>query len=213
MGAAMAVLEIVGRPISNYVWAARIACEEKGVPYSLVVAGAHSPEVAAIHPFGKMPVLRHGDVKLCESRAIYFYIDHAFDGPPLAPRDAVGGALTEQWLSLVNTSIDPVCVRQYLLGYIFPGTPDGSPNRPQIEGALPKMEAQLAILDKAVAETGYLVGSSITLADVNLLPILFYLSRMPESGPMLANNRNLAAYLERHVTRPSVTATIPKLPG
>lgn len=209
----MAELEIVGRPISTYVWAARIACEGKGVPHKLVVAAAHSPEVSAIHPLGKMPALRHGGVRLYESRAIYFYIDHAFDGPPLAPRDAVAGALAEQWISLVNTSIDPVCVRQYLLGYIFPGTPDGSPNRPQIEGSLARMEAQLTILDKAVAKTGYLVNASFTLADINLLPILFYLARMPESGPMLANNPHLSAYLQRHITRPSVTATMPKLPA
>jgi glutathione S-transferase len=112
---------------------------------------------------------------------------------------------------LVNTTIDPVCVRQYLLGYFFPGTPDGKPNRPQIEGSLAKMEMQLGVLDRAVASTGYLVNSSFTLADINLLPILFYLSKMPESGPMLAKNRNLAAYLDRHVTRRSVTSTMPEM--
>jgi glutathione S-transferase len=207
----MAQLEIIGRPVSNYVWAARIACEEKGVPYKLVIAPAHSPEINAIHPFGKMPVLRHGEVKLCESRAISYYIDHAFDGPPLAPRDPVAGAQTEQWISLVNTTIDPVCVRQYLLGYFFPGTPDGSPNRPQIEGSFAKMETQLGVLDKAVESTGYLVNSSFTLADINLLPILFYLSKMPESGPMLLKNRNLAAYLDRHIARPSVKSTMPEM--
>ena len=207
----MAGVEIIGRPVSNYVWAARIACEEKGVPYKLVVAGAHSPEINAVHPFGKMPVLRHGDVQLCESRAICYYIDHAFDGPPLAPRDPIAGALTEQWISLVNTTIDPICVRQYLLGYFFPGTPDGKPNRAQIEGSFAKMEMQLGVLDKAVASTGYLVDSNFTLADINLLPILFYLSKMPESGPMLAKNRNLAAYLNRHITRRSVTSTMPEM--
>jgi len=207
----MADVEIIGRPVSNYVWTARIACEEKGVPYKLVVAKAHSPQISAIHPFGKMPVLRHGDVQLCESRAICYYIDHAFDGPPLAPRDPIAGALTEQWISLVNTTVDPICVRQYLLGYFFPGTPDGTPNRPQIEGSFAKMEMQLGVLDKAVAATGYLVNSSFTLADINLLPILFYLSKMPESGPMIAKNRNLMAYLDRHVTRRSIVATMPEM--
>jgi glutathione S-transferase len=158
-----------------------------------------------------MPVLRHGEVKLCESRAIYYYIDHAFDGPPLAPRDVVKGALTEQWLSLVNTTIDPICVRQYLLGYFFPGTADRSPNRPQIESSVAKMEMQLGVLDRAVASTGHLVDTTFTLADINLLPILFYLSKMPESGPMLANNRHLSAYLDRHITRPSVLSTMPEM--
>jgi glutathione S-transferase len=43
----------------------------------------HTPEVVAIHPFGKIPVMRHGDVTLAESRAICGYVDRAFDGPAL----------------------------------------------------------------------------------------------------------------------------------
>src|SRR5271154_3774509 len=116
--------------------------------------------------FGKIPVMRHGDITLCESRAICFYIDHAFAGPPLAPRDASEGARTEQWISLVNTHIDPLLVRQYLTAYFFPGTSDGRPNRAVIDAAAPKMEAQFAVLDRAVGKTGHLVGEGFTLADI-----------------------------------------------
>jgi glutathione S-transferase len=178
----MPELQIIGAPQSNYVWATRIACSEKGVPYALVPVRPHSPEVDAIHPFGKIPVMRHGDVTLSESRAISFYIDHAFAGPPLAPRDPVEGARVEQWISLVNTHIDPLLVRRYLGAYFFPGTPDGGPNRKTIDKALPEMEMHFAVLDRAVAKTGHLVGESFTLADSNLLPILFYLDKLPEAG-------------------------------
>ena len=88
----MPELQIIGAPQSNYVCVVRIACLEKGVPYTLVPVTPHTPEVDAIHPFGKIPVMRHGDVTLSESRAICFYIDHAFEGPPLAPRNPVEGA-------------------------------------------------------------------------------------------------------------------------
>jgi glutathione S-transferase len=107
----MPELQIIGAPQSNYVRVARIACAEKGAPYTLVPVAPHSPEVDAIHPFGKIPVMRHGDVTLAESRGICFYIDHAFDGPPLVLRDPVKGAQTEEWISLVNTTIDPLLVR------------------------------------------------------------------------------------------------------
>src|SRR6516162_7733711 len=125
----MPELQIIGGPQSNYVRVARIACAEKGVPYTLVPVMPHTPEVDAIHPFGKIPVMRHGDVTLSESRAICFYIDHALDGPPLAPRNPVDGARTEEWISLVNTTIDPLLMRQYLAAYFFPRTQDGRPNR------------------------------------------------------------------------------------
>ncbi|HZT89632.1 MAG TPA: glutathione S-transferase family protein [Stellaceae bacterium] len=207
----MPTLQIIGAPQSNYVWVCRIACLEKGVPYELLPVFPHTPEVDAIHPFGKIPAMRHGDVTLCESRAITYYIDHAFDGPPLAPRDPVKGAQTEQWISLVNTTIDPLLVRQYLLGYFFPGTPDNSPNRTVIDAALPKMEPHFALLDRAVARTGHLVGDSLTLADINLVPILFYMnmSRLPESSAMLAAKPNLKGYFDRLMQRKSVADTIP----
>ncbi len=205
----MPELQIIGAPQSNYVWVTRIACAEKGAPYTLIPALPHSPEVDAIHPFGKIPVMRHGDVILCESRAICFYIDHAFAGPPLAPRDPVAGAQVEQWISLVNTTVDPLLVRQYLAAYFFPSAPDGKPNRTVIDPALPKMEAHFAVLDRAVAKTGHLVGDAFTLADIDLLPILFYLDRLPESRAMLRRATNLDAYYKRHFERASVKETTP----
>ena len=95
------------------------------------------------------------------------------------------GAQTEQWISLVNTHIDPLLVRQYLAAISFRGTPDGQPDRAVIDAALPKMEPHFAVLDRAVAKTGHLVGESLTLADINLLPILFYMDKLPESRAML----------------------------
>ena len=205
----MPELQIIGVPQSNYVWVTRIACAEKGVPYTLVPAVPHTPEVDAIHPFGKIPVMRHGDVALCESRAICFYIDHAFAGPPLAPRDPVAGAEAEQWISLVNTTIDPLLVRQYLVAYFFPGTQDGEPNRAVIDAALPKMEAHFSVLDRAVAKTGHLVDETFTLADMNLLPILFYLDKLPESRRLLRRAANLDTYYRRHFERASLKETTP----
>ena len=205
----MPELRIIGGPQSNYVRVARIACAEKGVPYTLVPVMPHSPEVGAIHPFGKIPVMRHGDVTLSESRAICFYIDHTFAGPPLTPRHPVDGARTEEWISLVNTHIDPLLVRQYLAAYFFPRTQDGRPNRAAIDVALPKMEEHFAVLDHAVGKTGHLVGHTFTLADMNLLPILFFMDNAPESRAMLGRSASLKAYAERHMARASIKDTIP----
>jgi len=160
-------------------------------------------------PFGKIPVMRQGEVTLSESRAICFYIDHAFDGPDLVPRWPVDGARTEEWISLVNTTIDPLLVRQYLAAYFFPRTPDGRPNRTVIDAALPKMEEHFAVLDRAVAKTGHLVGDAFTLADMNLLPILFFMDKAPESRAMLGRSMNLKAYFDRHQSRASVEDTVP----
>ena len=77
----MSTLEIIGAAPSNYVWVCRIACVEKGVACELKEARPHTPDVDAIHPMGRIPVMRHGDVSLFESRAICAYSDRVFPAP------------------------------------------------------------------------------------------------------------------------------------
>ncbi|MGH7881209.1 MAG: SRPBCC domain-containing protein, partial [Candidatus Binataceae bacterium] len=91
-------IELIGSAQSSFVRIVRIACHEKGVAYRLTPARPHSPEVNAIHPLGKIPVMLHGRCQLFESKAIATYIDRAFPGPKLFPDDAVSCAQIEQWV-------------------------------------------------------------------------------------------------------------------
>ncbi|MCC7347886.1 MAG: glutathione S-transferase family protein [Variibacter sp.] len=207
----MAKLEIIGAPQSNYVWSVRMACEEKGVPYELKPERPHSAEVDAIHPFGKIPVIRHGDFQLCESKAIVSYIDAVFDGPKVIPQDPRLAAQVEQWVSLANTTFDPVMMRNYVVKYVF--APDGKPDMAAIGAAVEQMKKQIPILDRAVSKTGHLVGESFTFADMNLLPMLFYIGRFEEAKALLAGAPNLTAYLARHAQRPSFKASMPPRPS
>jgi glutathione S-transferase len=208
----MATVEIIGIPQSTYVRAVRMACEEKRIPYELAAVFPHSPEVRAIHPFGKVPAFRHGDVELCESRAIATYLDGVFPGPRLIPAEPRLAAETEQWISLVNSVMDRTMIRTYLFAYIMPKTADRSPDRQTIEEVLPDLQKQIAVLDNAVAKTGYLAGGGFTFADMNLLPILAYVRQFPEGAAAIAGATHLAAYYERHSARLSFANTIPPPP-
>jgi glutathione S-transferase len=156
--------------------------------------------------------MRHGDVELCESMAIASYIDRSFDGPKLIPEDRKQAAQVEQWVSMINTVIDPVWVRTYLLNYIFPKGKDGKPDRAAIEGALPAMRKQAEILDKAVAKTGHLAGDGFTLADIDLMPILFYVRQFPEGAEIVRSTKNLEGYFLKHSARKSFKNTMPPPP-
>ena len=66
----MTELVILGDPRSIYVRTARMALVEKGVDYRLQPAAPHSDEILAIHPFGRIPAMRHGDVELFEAARV-----------------------------------------------------------------------------------------------------------------------------------------------
>ena len=202
----MAKPEIIGSARSTYTRVVRMVCEEKRIDYDLTECALGAPELRAIHPLGKMPVLRHGDVRLFESKAIATYLDRSFPGPQLLPSDPRLAALTEQWVSLVNTVIDRTLIRTYLFAYIKAG---GTPDRETIEAVMSAVSEQLGILDRAVASTGYLVDDQFTFADINLLPILGRIRLAPEGAATLAATSHLAPYYDRHAARPSFAATVP----
>jgi len=205
----MPALQIIGMPQSTYVRTSRLTAHEKGVDYDLVVEMPYSDAVSAIHPFGRVPVMRHGDVELFESKAINTYIDRAFDGPALIPADPAGQARMEQWVSVINTVIDPLLIRRYLFAYIFPKGADGKPDRAAIDECLEDLDRQIGVLDAALGKSDYLAGDTLTLADLNLVPIVHYLMATPEGGEKIKAAKNLSAWFDRMSGRDSVKATIP----
>lgn len=205
----MAAPEIIGSIQSTYTRAICMVCQEKGIDYVLTERPLRAPEIAAIHPFGKMPVLRHGDFELFESKAIATYLDRSFPAPFVFPSDARLAALTEQWVSLVNTLIDRTLVRTYLFAYIAPRTADGKPDRQAIDAVMPAVHEQIAVLDKAVSRTGHLAGEQFTFADINLMPILHRLQQAPDGATAVAGASHLARYYQSHSARPSFRNTDP----
>src|SRR5713226_796353 len=190
--------EIIGSVRSTCTRVVCMVCEEKGIEYVLTERPLGAPEILAIHPFGKMPVLRHGDVELFESKAIATYLDRSFPAPFVFPSDLRLAALAEQWVSLVNTVMDRTLIRTYLFAYIAPRTADGGPDREAIDAVMPAVHEQLGVLDKAVARTGYLVGEQFTYADINLLPILHRVRQAPEGAEAVASATHLARYYDQH---------------
>jgi glutathione S-transferase len=205
----MTTPEILGSLRSTYTRAVCMLCEEKGIEYRLTETPLNAPALFAIHPLGRMPVLRHGEVELFESKAIATYLDLSFPGPRLIPADARLAGLTEQWVSLVNTLIDRTLVRTYLFAYVVPMMTGGKPDRPAIDAMLPAVREQIAILDRVVAATGHLVGEQFTYADINLLPILHRVQQAPEGAEAVKAAGHLAGYYETHSARSSFQRTTP----
>lgn len=209
----MADVRLVGIPQSTYVRTARLALEEKGVSYELdTTVPIGSDALREIHPFGKIPVIVHGDLVLPETSAVVRYVDEAFDGPALQPGDARGRAEMEKWINYFNVYYDPTVVRTILLERMLaPRLFGRDPDEEKIRAAMPEADYQIKVLEKELANRRFLAGDTVSLADFFMLPALYYFYLTPEGGPLMAEGvaPNIGKWWERMSARPSYEATKP----
>lgn len=206
-------LTIHGDPRSTFTRTARMGCVEKGVDYALDPLLPAQCKEQGLHPFGKIPAMTDGDVKLFETAAILVYVDAAFDGPSLVPAEARPRAEMVQWISAINDVIYNAMVRRYVLQYVFPKGDDGQPDRSVIDAALEQMREQLATLDAAYGQGRYLVDDRLSHADLFLAPILFYVGTMPEGPSLLAGAPAVQRGVAAIQARDSFASTMPPMPN
>ncbi|MCW5682706.1 MAG: glutathione S-transferase family protein, partial [Xanthobacteraceae bacterium] len=187
-------LQIIGAPQSPLVWAVRMAAVEKGLDAEFVGGRPHTPEILAIQPFGKIPVMRHGDFTLGESRAIALYLDAQSDDAKLVPRDPRAAARVEEWIMHFHTEFVPVMLLRYIVPYFFPAGPGGAPDRTVIDAALPALEKLIGILDRQLDGRDFIAGD-YSLADIFFAPTLHYANALPEAARMIAAHPRVAAWL------------------
>jgi glutathione S-transferase len=209
----MSELILYGAPLSTYVRTARMTCVEKDVAYSLqhqTIQEVRSEAHLALHPFGKMPAMRHGDLVLYETPAICRYIDAAFGGPPLQPEEPAAIGRMEQWISVVTSYVYDDLIRRCVLQYIFPQGPDGKPDRRAIDAASPDLERDLRVLDNAYGANNYIIGGNgPTIADLFIAPILAWFVKTPEGETLMGRHANVRRALQVMQQRRSFRETEP----
>jgi glutathione S-transferase len=184
---------------------------EKGVAITLKSAAPHSPEVLAVHPFGRIPALLDGPTPLWETSAILRYADESFgDGPLLTPGRIAERVACEQWVSAVNSYLYDTMIRRYVLQVFFPKGEGGQPDRGTIDRALAEMPAQLAALERVYARSDFLAGQALSFADLFLAPILAYLQALPEAQRLLSDMPNIRRAQGVMRQRPSFGSTDPQ---
>ena len=88
----MTEIVVHGIPGSPFVRSVQMGLEEKGQTYrmnALTPGALRGDEHPKRHPFGRVPVIDHGDYRLYESQAILRYFDAAFPEPPLDRKSVV----------------------------------------------------------------------------------------------------------------------------
>lgn len=83
-------MKLYGIGLSPYVRKVRVVFQEKGIPYEAedLVAIPKTPELMAMNPLGKIPILVDGDRTIPDSSVICAYLERLHPTPPLYPKDA-----------------------------------------------------------------------------------------------------------------------------
>ncbi|OGI65337.1 MAG: hypothetical protein A2W18_15200 [Candidatus Muproteobacteria bacterium RBG_16_60_9] len=198
---------VYGFHYSTYVNVARQVLHAKGVPFKFhdTEAEMYTAEHRKRHPFGRAPVLQHGDFWVYETGAIVRYVDDAFEGPKLTPTDARKRAKMNQWIGNVDSYFYPYMI-YYLVHerLIFPEL-GIEPDLAVVAHARPKCEHALAVLEAELGDARpYIVGEQTTLADYFVLPSLVALSLVAEGKEMLKRFPMIRSWMGRMGELPNV---------
>ena len=173
---------VYGPAGSTYVWSIRLALAEKGVTHELVDVpfGAQREEPhLSRHPFAKVPSFEHDGFALYETQAILRYIDEGFPVSPLQPTDLHEFARMNQIMGIVDAYAWP----SIAAGIVFPrllaprlGLPV---DESAIAKALPQARLCLSEFARLMGERQFMAGERISLADLMVVPLLYYLGGHP----------------------------------
>ena len=207
----MSELVVHSIPGSPFGRAVLITLEEKAVPYRLVPvapSALRSPQHLARHPFGRVPVLEHGDFRVCETQAILRYLDRVLPEPPLSPAEPRAVARMDQLMNVndwyVFQGVGNVIAFQRV---VAPRVMGRAADEAAIAAALPRARHVFDALAALLGGDSYFAGERFTLADALIAPQLDFLGQTPEWPGLTAQHANLRGWLERIRTRPSVAAT------
>lgn len=164
------MIRIHGYLLSPWVRTACMTCLEKGAEYELVPLPYGSAEHFAMHPFGRMPVLEVDGLVIPESLAVTSFLDETLPGSPLQPADALARARMRTWMS--------ICA-----DYVFRDVARAIPRRREpTEEELTTARTVLDRIESMVGDGEFLVGDTLTLADLYLAPLI---SNCREKAPQL----------------------------
>ena len=199
----MASIKVYGVPPSTFTRAVLMGCQEKGIDYELVPTFPST--VGPLNPFGKIPAMTHGEVTLFESSAILRYLDGAFPGPKLWPADSRQAALCDQYVSAVCDSMVNSALRYLANHFGFLPVPQEMADK-----YLAKAREVVPVFDRQLGQSRYLVGDSVTAADLFLAPLAFYFPGIPGLTEIGEAAPNIARWMKDMSGRPSMMATVPE---
>lgn len=195
------MIKIYGHPMSTCTRKVLFTLHETNTPHEFVLVdfakGEHKmPAHLAHQPFGQVPALDDDGFGLFESRAMARYLDTKA-GHKLTPTEPKQRALMEQWMSVETSNFTPH-VMKFVYKHVFQR--DQSPEA--MEHATKGLEYALTVMDAHLAGKTFLVGDTLTLADICYAPYIEYAMGTP-AKELFVKHANVMSWWGRVSERPA----------
>lgn len=178
------MLKVLGRKTSGNVQKVLFYLEETGTPYTREDYGrqfsnTQTPEYLKLNPNAKVPTIVDGDVVIWESNTILRYLATKA-GSALYPADRAARTHVERWMDWQLGNLNPPYMALFRESKLPPGQ-RGADYAAQVK----TIGNELSILDGRLAETPWLGGAEMSIADICLAPIVYRCLRFPIDLPAL----------------------------
>jgi len=194
--------------------------EELGVPYEIVRYERQPdlrapPELRAIHPLGKSPVITDGGSVIAESGAIVEYLVSTYGGGRLIPPPGTPERLRyTYWLHYAEGSAMPLL----LLKLLFSVMPRRAPGllRPLVRKVStqaltalvnPQLKQHMAFWESELQKSEWFAGNEFTAADIQMS---FPVQAAAARGPLEQGHPRAMDFLERIEKRPAYQRAMEK---
>ena len=193
--------------------------EELGLPYEVKryardkKTSLAPPELAAVHPLGKSPVISDGKTVVAETGAIVEYLlDAAGDNALRPARGSADGLRFTYWLHFAEGSAMPPLVMALVFNKVrtapmpFFAKPIAKAIADKVMKGFvqPNITSQLAFMEAELATRPWFAGKGFSAADIMMsFPLEAAASRGNDGGGLDARYPKLGEFLTRIHARPA----------
>lgn len=203
--------------------------EELGLPYDIVTYQRDPktmlapPELKAVHPLGKSPVITDDELVLAESAAILEYLQERYGNGELAPSPGTADHLRlRYWMHYAEGSAMPPLLLKLVFDRVANGPmpffirPVARAIAKGANGAFigPQLELHLNYMEEELKRSEWFAGEAFSIADIQMS---FPIEAAQARAGLNDSRPRLAAFLQRIQARPAYQKAIerggPVIPG
>jgi glutathione S-transferase len=210
----MSDIVLWGPDVSTYVRTVKMLLAEKGVTdfkqvqLNVLKGEPKTPEHLARHPFGKVPVLDHDGMRILETTAIARYLNDVLPGKSLVPPTPKDRARIDTAIGIIDSYGYGALIGGVTAYHLFPDFVGGK-NDAMRKSGLENGRKMIELAMKTKGSSPFIAGD-LSLADLYLAPIAFYVSLTPDKDALF-NVPGFADWWTKMQALPSYKDTQPNL--